>query len=600
MSAFLARRWRQQPQGLLTVDRGHTLSTGLCAAWHPAARQYIGPGVATFPPDGTYAYQTDQSGGFGVKFNGAANSRIALPAGSAGFTTDYSGTRLVLFRANATTLGLVSGTVAGTIGMRLNGAVSQISLVSASNTVVGIGNVPVSTGPTIALCTANSASTETRLHINGQLTFSGAAGYTASNAGIWIGAITNHNSSSNFFLALSWDRALSLSEAAAIQENPWQIFLPQKSVAYSLPGTLFSALDETTSDQSDYIRTTSSGQVYETTLSPIQQPTGNIDINFDAESPLNTGGIKFEVFDGANLVRSQTVSFPSATSTFSITPSEYSVSSPSVGKFLPQRWKQQPRGSIRIDWGNTITRNLQVVLHPVHGRFYDVTRYAAANSLVNASIVSSPNGVGLNGVGVNADGGVTSQFYSFFPVAASYVVCGFSVDPYWHSLNYVSHSLGGYGGAANSSFLGVATDGYSSGRTVSFRLSTQNYDGSGAITFTNLLEQGKPFVYGATRVVGANGHRAFSSGRFLGSADGGTGGIGPYGGDVSAGNSTYYGSGNTILMVAYWDRALSDAEMVAATSEPWQIFKPNAGRIYGLPSTGVTFPWSPKLRITSL
>ncbi len=551
MSAFLARRWRQQPQGLLTVDRGHTLSTGLCAAWHPAARQYIGPGVATFPPDGTYAYQTDQSGGFGVKFNGAANSRIALPAGSAGFTTDYSGTRLVLFRANATTLGLVSGTVAGTIGMRLNGGISQISLVSASNVVVGIGNVPASSAPTIALCTANSASTETRLHINGQLTFSGAAGYTASNAGIWIGAITNHNSSSNFFLALSWDRALSLSEAAAIQENPWQIFLPQKSVAYSLPGTLFSALDETTSDQSDYIRTTSSGQVYETTLSPIQQPTGNIDINFDAASPADTGSIKFELLDGTNVVKSQTVSLAK-----------------NVGAlYLPRRWRQQPQGAVRIDWGNTLTSNLRVVLYPVHGRFYDVTRYTVALQSANSSVVGSPIGVGLNGIGVTSDGGISTPSNSTnFPLAASYVVCGFSVDPYWHGQNYVSHSLGGYGAGPNNSHLGVATDGYSNGRNVTFRLTTQNYDGGGAITFTNLLEQGKPFVYGATRVVGANGHRVFSSGKLLGSADGGTGGVGPYPDSVSAGNSTYYGSGNTILMVAYWDRALSDAEMVSVTS----------------------------------
>lgn len=233
---FLPQRWKQQPQTALTIDRGHSLSTGLCAAWHPGARQYIGPGLIPSPTPDTYAYQADLSGEIGVKFNGAANSRIALPAGSAGFAADYSGTRLVLFRADATTLGLVSGTVAGTIGMRLNGGISQISLVSASNVVVGIGNVPASSGPTVALCTANSASTQTRLHINGQLTFSGTASYTASNAGIWVGAITNHNSSSNFFLALSWDRALTLSEAAAIQENPWQIFKPNPGRIYFLPG----------------------------------------------------------------------------------------------------------------------------------------------------------------------------------------------------------------------------------------------------------------------------------------------------------------------------------------------------------------------------
>jgi hypothetical protein len=648
----------------------------------------------------------------------------------------------------------------------------------------------------------------------------------------------------------------NIDAGLALLENPWQIFKPQQAVFYSLPGgNLFSALDETVSDRNDYILSSTAGQVYQTTLSPVAQPGAgtNIDFNFDAESPEDSGSIKFDLLSGPTTVKSQTVPlarnwagrirspqlrkqpqgnaqidprvdlvwtpsqslgwtrgangaikygrngaawnvaasssaflstantaksaaitliavvkfnsltattfsgsstdngaviysqrtldvdnsptlcvsgsftggpmrvwfgrdtsgvafgkantlvtiqtgvwysiavscdvngvtgivvnglsnatqvsvagswsagwsgatayvgtqrlwpaaanddanievslfaripqnireselvslsnnpwqifrppsravcFPSpAQTSFPITPSDYSViDTPRYGRFLPKRWRQQPQGAAQVNWSNQLTRGLRVALHPIGSRFYDVTNYKAAAHYLNTSIVASPSGVGLNGIGVTADGGVASQFYTFFPASASYVVCGFSVDPYWHGISYVSHSLGGFATGPNSSQFGVATDAYSTGRTVSFRLMTQNSDGGGSISFTNLLERGKPFVYGATRVTGANGHRVFSAGRLLGSADGGTGGIGPYGGTVDAGNAAYYGSGNTILMVAYWERALSDAEMVSVTSEPWQIFRPNPGRIYGLPAAG-GWPWTPTLRVTSL
>lgn len=234
---FLAQRWKTQPRGALTIDRGHSLSRGLCAAWHPAAQQYIGPGIAPSPTPNTYAYEADASGMLGVKFNGAVNARIALPAGSAGFAADYSGTRLVLFQVNAANLGLVSGAVNSTLGMRLNTA-TTIGLVASGAAVISnlFYTIPTSTRPTVALCTADSASTQTRMHVNGQLLLNTTATYVASTAGVWVGAITNHSSASNFFLALSWDRALSIPEATAIQENPWQIFKPNPGRIYFLPG----------------------------------------------------------------------------------------------------------------------------------------------------------------------------------------------------------------------------------------------------------------------------------------------------------------------------------------------------------------------------
>lgn len=238
---FLPQRWKTQPRGALTIDRGHSLSSGLCAAWHPAAQQYIGPGIAP-SPTGTYAYQADASGAIGVRFNGAVTpSRIVLPEGSAGFGTGYSGTRLVLFRGFGNQWGLVNGITLATgsgndtLGMRLNGGAGQIFLVRASIEVVATATIPTSSNPTVALCTANDITQETRLHVNGQFLGSNTRAYASSNGGIWVGAITNHNSDSNFFLALSWDRALSIPEATAIQENPWQIFKPKIARTFFLP-----------------------------------------------------------------------------------------------------------------------------------------------------------------------------------------------------------------------------------------------------------------------------------------------------------------------------------------------------------------------------
>jgi len=235
---FLPQRWKQQPQVPLQVDWGNSLSRGLCSAWHPAVSQYIGPGLSPYPTPNTFSYQSDPTGARGIKFNAGTNARIALPAGSAG-TTGYSGTRLVLFRPFGNGWGLVSGTVPETLGMRLEGGTSQIYLVRASvEAITPAASIPISSRPTVALCTANDVTTETRLHINGQLLVSANRPYVSSSGGLWVGAITNHSSSSNFFLALSWDRPLSIPEAAAIQENPWQIFKPKPGRMYFLPGSI--------------------------------------------------------------------------------------------------------------------------------------------------------------------------------------------------------------------------------------------------------------------------------------------------------------------------------------------------------------------------
>jgi hypothetical protein len=92
---------------------------------------------------------------------------------------------------------------------------------------------------------------------------------------------------------------------------------------------LYTAIDETVSDRNDYIKSSTAGQIYQATLQPVAQPGAgtNIDFNFDANSPTNYGSIKFDLLNGATLVKSHTVTLSASSSqaSVSITPSDYSV-----------------------------------------------------------------------------------------------------------------------------------------------------------------------------------------------------------------------------------------------------------------------------------
>jgi hypothetical protein len=73
---------------------------------------------------------------------------------------------------------------------------------------------------------------------------------------------------------------------------------------------LYTAIDETVSDRNDYIKSSTRGQVYQTTLQPVSRPGAgtNIDFNFDANSPTDSGSIKFDLLSGSKLIKSRTVS----------------------------------------------------------------------------------------------------------------------------------------------------------------------------------------------------------------------------------------------------------------------------------------------------
>jgi hypothetical protein len=89
--------------------------------------------------------------------------------------------------------------------------------------------------------------------------------------------------------------------------------------------THFSQIDEAVSDSNDYVFAPALGSIDSFTLSELTQPPAgsSIDLNFNAASTKSEpASIKFEVFQGATLIKSQTVSPTGSNQTITISSSE--------------------------------------------------------------------------------------------------------------------------------------------------------------------------------------------------------------------------------------------------------------------------------------
>jgi hypothetical protein len=181
----------------------------------------------------------------------------------------------------------------------------------------------------------------TQLSLSNSTTFDGNSttfgGNYLNSSGVYVGFAT-------FF----WTRKLSASETASFTENPWQLFAPAKSIVYALPssvtysysrpsadvslqwnrepssGTHFSAIDEVTSDPSDYLYAPALGLVDTMTCSSVNQPAAgtNIEVNYTT-GMTPPSQVKIELLQGSTLIKSSTVS--AASGTITIIPTEWAV-----------------------------------------------------------------------------------------------------------------------------------------------------------------------------------------------------------------------------------------------------------------------------------
>jgi len=618
VSLFLSRRWRQQPRTPVQINYGGPLAVGLEIALVPATTVLVDSSAEPI------VFSTIRSGSARLFSKSAqALQSFVLPRS--------------ISSNNWTLLQEVSPTPDGAAFSATGGIFSSsterihIHYKAYPTNAVGVDarpyfadansdqTLPTSGERLILGTTINSSRLQLSTYVNGSL----AAGTktTVSTSAISVNSIELFRkqfggggsdlmaagSTSAFFFV--WSRALSDAEMRAASENPWQIFKPQQTVFYSLPsGSLFSAIDETVSDRADYIKSTAAGQVYETTLSPIQQPTGNIDINFDADSPLNTGGIKFEVFDGTNLIKSQTVSFPSATSTFSITPSEYSaIDTPRVGRFLPQRWRKQPQGNIDIDWNNPLTNGLFLAMAPgISAKsFYrfptNDPNWATGNigpllTYINSRFRATPFGAGAGNVYFQNREGANAS-YSLNNVGSG----GSPVYTYgvaYCQLDTPDAQISGF--SYTNSTTEFSLQATSTATQFVARNWTANVDTSAnthIIAVPGGVPNQKQLTASVTWVTGQPG-RIYNGKQLLVSSNSTVwdGGWPNY-------NFSYFNSftsGKTVgLLGVTWLRALTDNDRAAFDENPWQLFRPNPGRLYGLAPAG-GWPWSPTLRVTSL
>ncbi len=145
-----------------------------------------------------------------------------------------------------------------------------------------------------------------------------------------------------------WRRVLSADELGRMDENPWQIFKPQKRVLYSplfsysrpnadstplqwnrqpAVGTHYSAINEVASDPSSFLYAPANGLVDTMTCSSVNQPSAgtSISVNYTTGStPPST--VKIDLLEGSTVIKSSTVS--AASGTITITSGEWaSVSS---------------------------------------------------------------------------------------------------------------------------------------------------------------------------------------------------------------------------------------------------------------------------------
>lgn len=224
MGYFLPQRWRQQPQGPVTVDWSNPLSVGLVDVLLPALLRTTIKGVAASPGSSlttrpgingrarvtpTNAATRDAYSGMGQSLSAPMSHFIFHRQ------LDTSSTRLVgTFVLNTSGFGFIPNTSHRAVACQ-----PANSIITGSTVVAGKLKAD--------LHTIGTASHQ--LYENGIQTASATlTGYTSGAVAYGIGADTAAvvASAAEIYLSAIWSRQLNQTEAWALYENPWQIFKP--------------------------------------------------------------------------------------------------------------------------------------------------------------------------------------------------------------------------------------------------------------------------------------------------------------------------------------------------------------------------------------
>jgi hypothetical protein len=336
MSLFLPSRFSRQPQAATAIDWGNPLTRGLVLDWsavNPLVNQVDGQRVVGVSPSPINALQVGRARDFTNAVDGDTSWGASYwpLSGATQFTVE------AYFRQTATSsyANLVSKFAAGgPLFLRIE-ASGQIGV--GSNNIGFFAGSPnsYSLNSWTYVCATYFNGFFT-IYVNGKLDLTSSqlivTGLGATSENLQIGQGTGGGAGGAPKADIAFARlrkvALSPAEIWALSQNPYQIFRPTRPVFFSLGqsfqfsrpsadlltgwtrtpagGTHVSAINETTSNQTDYLQATAAGLVDSFTMQPIDQPlSGGVDINLDIDASARP--VTVDLLNGATVVKSASV-----------------------------------------------------------------------------------------------------------------------------------------------------------------------------------------------------------------------------------------------------------------------------------------------------
>lgn len=258
------------------------------------------------------------------------------------------------------------------------------------------------------------------------------------------------------------------------------------------------------------------------------------------------------------------------------------VTAPNVGKFLPQRWKKQPQGAVQIDWNNPLTKG--IVLAQNGNELRDVV--FSNNSSVNGSknIAHSLYGRGIDLAGSNS---VLYQNSTKQTPTTQFSILSVTQPASGQALNTNSSVFGrAVTGSSQAWGLGFYVSGFG---TNGFGLNVRN---SGGFSYSTNLANGDNYQYTRPLIISGSAGLNYPSSIYLEGVLKSTGGLlndtlynpgSAVGMAVGSDNGTTSNYNGKTFLNVLWNRVLSNNEHLELGLNPWQIFKPNPGRMYFIP-----------------
>jgi hypothetical protein len=453
----------------------------------------------------------------------------------------------------------------GSFGFFTIGGVGLLAVLGATvGSVNALG--PLAYLPTNTFCVLVLTATSSgnwRVYLNGEMRASGSAPTMENNTcyGLCLGNFNrsmSYSSPEDHQMAGKYvGNVWSQDQVESFSANPWQIFKPKQSVSYTNPSAdLYSALDEASVDDADYI-TTSTASTCELALTPVTDPA------------TSTGQVV--------TIRAKSV----AGSTLVATLKQPEIPGYTGGLYLPRRWTRQPSGPIDIDWNNPITKSLVVAWETRGLSVHNLVGGAGGDFLWQTNSVEPGTPVraephsGMRCIGVSHDFAkpVGDAFFPI-PYSSDVTVCWWmsgSTGQSRYVFRYGKDGSGGY-----SLYGGVDSTGYpkfgavlTSGGSVDYYAQSTIAQTDNIRMFVGRLRQNATvslFDKGVeiTNSAPKTGLRSSTIGLSLtGTPSSAT--------DLGF-TSNFYGFVGTEIL--FWKRALSNSEINELYKNPWQIFKP--------------------------